>query len=283
MSLPLTSHPALGWRGLSWSLGDLLTPRRGCQRLCRPSLIQASAWDARHFILESNCESERWSATPTCETVTAGSGADGIVGVDGVFRKVDLSDLDPAVHAVQFDDIEGRGHIEYKPTSTVLVEVRDFDAERIAEAEAGDDREKQKKLKMIMRTVKAPRPPERISDFAPYRHYVDHWETAAPPPPTPEQIQQALAGAVQLHLDEEARKLGYDNISTAVTYADEPAVPKFQAEGLAFREWRSRVWARCYELLGEVQAGTRAIPTEDELLAELPALELPAGTVPLTG
>ena len=37
-----------------------------------------------------------------------------------------------------------------------------------------------------------------------------------------------------------ARELGYTNIFTAVTYADEAAVPQFQREGQALREWRSR-------------------------------------------
>ena len=41
---------------------------------------------------------------------------------------------------------------------------------------------------------------------------------------------------------------------------------------LSFRAWRSAVWAKGYEILAQVQAGQRAIPTEAELLAELPQL-----------
>lgn len=37
---------------------------------------------------------------------------DGIVGVDGVFREVDLSSLDANIHAVQWDG--AMGHVEYK-------------------------------------------------------------------------------------------------------------------------------------------------------------------------
>ncbi len=40
---------------------------------------------------------------------------DGVVGVDGVFRAVDLSTLDPNIHAVQWDG--AKGHIEYKDHS----------------------------------------------------------------------------------------------------------------------------------------------------------------------
>lgn len=99
---------------------------------------------------------------------------------------------------------------------------------------------------------------------------------AEPPPPTPVQITASLTAAVQAHMDTQARALNYDDIKTAVTYADEPAVPKFQAEGQAMRAWRSLCWAHCYAVLDEVTAGNRAIQTAPELIAELPELVLPA-------
>ena len=94
-----------------------------------------------------------------------------------------------------------------------------------------------------------------------------------PPPPSPEQIMSRLEARVQQWLDEQARALGYDDIKSAVTYAEESAVPKFQQEGQAMRRLRSLVWARCYEILNAVQAGQRSIPTEDELIAEMEALK----------
>lgn len=97
-----------------------------------------------------------------------------------------------------------------------------------------------------------------------------------PPPPTPEQILASIAAAVQAHMDAAAQAAGYDDVKSAVTYAEEPAVPKFQNEGRAFRAWRSRVWALCYQLLAEVQAGSRPPLTAEEVIAQLPALELPA-------
>ena len=93
------------------------------------------------------------------------------------------------------------------------------------------------------------------------------------PPPTAEQIMSRMEARVQFWLDEQARALGYDDIKSAVTYAEEPAVPKFQQEGQAMRRLRSLAWARCYEILSAVQAGQRSIPTEAELIAELEALK----------
>jgi hypothetical protein len=97
-----------------------------------------------------------------------------------------------------------------------------------------------------------------------------------PPPLTPAQIEAQKVAVVQKHMDDAARALRYDSIANAVTYAEESSVPKFQAEGQAFRAWRSMVWDKCYSILAEVQAGTRDIPTDEELIAELPALQLPA-------
>lgn len=85
-------------------------------------------------------------------------------------------------------------------------------------------------------------------------------------------IKNGLITAAQSHMDSTAQSSGYDDIKTACTYADEPAVPKFQAEGQAFRAWRSLVWAYCYAQLDAVTAGERMVPTADVLIGELPKL-----------
>jgi len=86
----------------------------------------------------------------------------------------------------------------------------------------------------------------------------------------------AFEQAVQGKLNGAAISARYDSIATAVSYAEEPAVPKFQNDGIAFRAWRSKVWAYAYEQLALVLAGEREQPTVDDFLLELPALELPA-------
>lgn len=81
--------------------------------------------------------------------------------------------------------------------------------------------------------------------------------------------------AVQAKLNEAAIAARYDSIATAVSYAGEPAVPKFQKDGIAFRAWRSLVWAYAYEQLSLVLACGREQPTIEAFLLELPVLELP--------
>ena len=107
------------------------------------------------------------------------------------------------------------------------------------------------------------------------------WEVLAAAPeidpyvPTAEEVAKAYELAVQARLDAAAIAARYDSIATVISYAEEPAVPKFQNDGKAFRAWRSLVWAYAYEQLALVLAGGREQPTVDEFLAELPALELP--------
>ena len=95
-----------------------------------------------------------------------------------------------------------------------------------------------------------------------------------PPPPTAEQIIAQYTAGVQKHLDDFARTRNYDGILSAATYATS-AVPKFKAEGQYAVEARDATWAKCYEVLAAVEAGSHPMPTLDELLAELPVLTWP--------
>jgi hypothetical protein len=90
---------------------------------------------------------------------------------------------------------------------------------------------------------------------------------------TPEEVQAMLTAKVQKYLDTTAQKLGYDSCLSVCSYVD-TGVAKFDEEGEAFRKWRSAVWAKGYEIVAQVQASTRPIPTEEELFAELPAIAL---------
>ena len=106
------------------------------------------------------------------------------------------------------------------------------------------------------------------------------------PPPTPAEASAerlgeikaelaSLTQAVQQHLDTKAQSLGYDDIRSAATYADEPAVAKFQNEGRALRAWRSLLWAAAYSKLQRVNAGLEPVPTKEMLIASLPVFTPP--------
>lgn len=86
----------------------------------------------------------------------------------------------------------------------------------------------------------------------------------------PTDAKRMLLAAVSRRIETAARERGYDSMATAVSYADEPAVPAYQAEGAALRAWRSLVWSAA---LAQLEA--TLLPTPHALLASLPALELP--------
>src|SRR3990167_17363 len=83
---------------------------------------------------------------------------DSVVGIDGVFRSVSMTGIDPAIHAVQFDDDISVGEIEYRQRS---------------------------------------RSNERITDRLGFEQFVARWTAAVPPPPSPPTAEE-LAEKVRL-------------------------------------------------------------------------------------
>lgn len=88
-------------------------------------------------------------------------------------------------------------------------------------------------------------------------------------------LEKSIVDAVQARLDDFARTRNYDGILSAATYATS-TVPKFQAEGQYAVETRDATWAKLYEILAEVEAGTRPAPSGfEDIEPELPALAWP--------
>lgn len=90
------------------------------------------------------------------------------------------------------------------------------------------------------------------------------------------QLVAANIAAVQAEMDKQAKARGYDDIVSACSYASGDATDPFAAEGKAFLAWRSKVWAKAYAMLAEVEQGTRPMPTPAEAVAAMPPLGLPS-------
>lgn len=78
-----------------------------------------------------------------------------------------------------------------------------------------------------------------------------------------------MRAAVQAHADLTAQAYDFDDIGEAVTYADEPAVPRYQVQGKAFRAWRSVLWNAFDSLLAEINAGVAPVPADKDALIDL--------------
>lgn len=96
-----------------------------------------------------------------------------------------------------------------------------------------------------------------------------------PPPETPEAVAQRLEDAVQRVLDSAAQAHGYDSASRCIGYFNSTN-DKWKAEAIAMNQWRDDVWAHCAQVQSDVQEDIRSVPTEAELIAELPELVWPA-------
>lgn len=103
------------------------------------------------------------------------------------------------------------------------------------------------------------------------------FELQKPPPETPEQVIDRLESAIDQHLDFVANSYRYESIRTMVTYASSDH-PTFGAEGRAAIKFRDACYAYGIQVIADVQDGKRGIPTEVELIAELPTFESFLGT-----
>jgi len=77
-----------------------------------------------------------------------------------------------------------------------------------------------------------------------------------------------INNAIQNHLDTKAKSLRYDDINAIGKYVGYENAFRTEAEKLG--AWASSCWKVAGVIEADVQAGNRAMPTVDEVLAELP-------------
>lgn len=107
------------------------------------------------------------------------------------------------------------------------------------------------------------------------------WPTVFPWPEKPssnhfaDDIHSVVVAATQKRLDDFARTRNYDGILSLCTYATSTN-PTFAKEGQYGVNMRDATWAKLYEMLAEVEAGIRPVPTGYvDIEAELPVLGWP--------
>lgn len=91
--------------------------------------------------------------------------------------------------------------------------------------------------------------------------------------PTEKEIQEQLERGIEAWMNTVVAERDYDSIDTCIArYTDSPN-PKYAAEAKAVKNWNTAVWDKCWDILKEVKEGKRAIPTLEEVIAELPKLD----------
>ncbi len=98
------------------------------------------------------------------------------------------------------------------------------------------------------------------------------------PTKTADQLEDALTAVLNQHLDTVARQRRYDSRFTCSLRAGFPG--PFQEEGQVFAGWMDACNMAAYQLMAEVKAGSRAVPTEADLIAAMPVIEWPPSPIP---
>ena len=90
-----------------------------------------------------------------------------------------------------------------------------------------------------------------------------------------ENLYKTIIDQAEQRLSDFAATRGYKSILSLCTYATDPN-PQFAAEGQYGVEIRSNTWKKLYEMLDEVNAGTRELPNSfADIEPELPILVWP--------
>jgi len=84
-------------------------------------------------------------------------------------------------------------------------------------------------------------------------------------------LQDKYTKAMETLMDTQAQTKGYDTRYTASARAGVVGSP-FQVEGQNFALWMDNCYEMGYQILADVKAGTRTLPSIDNFLAELPEL-----------
>lgn len=88
-------------------------------------------------------------------------------------------------------------------------------------------------------------------------------------------LQRSIVDQTQAKLDAFAGTRGYGSILSACTYATS-SVSKFKTEGQYCVDMRDATWAKLYQILEEVKAGMRPVPSEfKDVEPFLPVLRWP--------
>ena len=85
-------------------------------------------------------------------------------------------------------------------------------------------------------------------------------------------LRKGIVDATMQRLDDFVATRNYGSVLSACSYSTS-TIPKFLAEGTRAVQLRDLTWTRCYEILAEIEAGTRPMPKSfADIEPDLPVL-----------
>lgn len=88
---------------------------------------------------------------------------------------------------------------------------------------------------------------------------------------SPSEKISIIKQTVESHIQKNIERLDYTRIERVPLYINHPEWGEVARE---IEEWNSNVWKKCYQILEECLSGIREIPTPDEIIVELPKLNV---------
>ena len=85
------------------------------------------------------------------------------------------------------------------------------------------------------------------------------------------QIKHDCVEAILEFMDSIAAQHGFYDMVDAMTYIDS-TIPQLQTESAKLKHWRDQCWAYCYQELGKLISGNRAVPIPAQFINELPPI-----------
>jgi hypothetical protein len=92
-------------------------------------------------------------------------------------------------------------------------------------------------------------------------------------PDPPHDQAKEMEAAIDAYIDSVAQAKGWDTRHTCTLRTG--YTNPWQAEAIAFGQWMDSCYLYCQGVEADVLAGTRTIPTIEELISELPAMVWP--------
>jgi hypothetical protein len=92
------------------------------------------------------------------------------------------------------------------------------------------------------------------------------------------QVKVNMEKTIDRHIDQIAKDKGYGRVDvspSAACLGYASYTNQYQAEAITYGEWIASIWPVVHQIMADVEAGTREIPTEQELIAAMPEMGWP--------
>lgn len=113
-------------------------------------------------------------------------------------------------------------------------------------------------------------PPYYNEEYEKYKNWLNEGNIPLPPEISFEEQYKNFLEKIEDYYDKKAQEKNYNNRFTCALRASYAG--PFQQEGIFFGSWMDNCNKICYDILKDVKAGNRDIPSFEEVISEFPSM-----------